>query len=165
MEKETKKYLIIGTTIVVSVGIGVLLWKKYQTASAASGAAADQSNQDELSLLAASLESNAYAGQAGFSNYSPAVIGAGTPKTLAEEVLALEQELGIAPASTSPSAPAPTASGGNAPTPAPAPSHRTPAPAQDGHYIPEDSSEMIRYNHGAPLFEMDGVRGEGVLVS
>lgn len=166
MEKETKKYLIIGTTLVVTVGIAVVLWKKYQTQSAAGAAAADQSNQDELSLLAASLESNAYASQT--SSYSPAVVGASTPKSLADEVLALEQALGIAPTSSPVPAPKmPPSGSGNTPVATPAspalPKQTAPEFPAPAHDIP--TSEMIRYNHGAPLFAMDGVTGEGVLVS
>src|SRR5579859_3390111 len=171
MEKETKKYLIIGTTIVVTVGVGVLLWRKYQTQSASTAAATDQSNQDELSLLAASLESNAYASTTGGSSgFSPQAVGAGTPKSLADEVLALEQALGFAPTTPSSSTAAPTGSGSGTPstTPASSPPSSTGAPtepipvsnpARPAHEV---ISEMLKYHHGSPLFEMDGVQGEGV---
>lgn len=175
MEKETKRYLIIGTTIVVTVGIGVVLWKKYQTSSSASAAASDQSNQDELSLLAASLESNAYASATGGgASYSPQMVGIGAPQSLADEVLSLEQALGFAPttptpAPSSPSTPA--ASGGGNPSPSPAPSPTptpgAPAPVNPSTVVHNEvpTNELIRYNHGSPIFEMDGVTGEGVLVS
>jgi hypothetical protein len=176
MEKETKKYLIIGTALVVSIGIGVVLWKKYQassdTSEAASNAAADQSNQDELALIESSLEANAYAGEAGAQSYSPAVIGTGTPQTLAQEVTALEAALGFGPGvtasptpiPTTPTTPAPTAA--PSPTPAPAvPSPTTPVETGSPITVTTPMAEAIQYEHGAPIFEAEGVPGEGVNVS
>lgn len=169
MEKETKKYLIIGAVLILTVSIGVVLWKKYQTESTASQTPTDQSNQDELALLAASLSSNAYAGQVGGAQpFSASVVGGSVPQSLADEVLALERALGFVPDTptttptpttpTTPTVPAPTAS--PAPTPAPEPETGQPTPR-----FPHPASEVIKYHHGAPLFEMDGVAHEGVIVS
>lgn len=176
MEKETKKYLIIGTVLVISIGIGVVIWKKYQSSSSESSAASDQSNQDELALLSASLEANAYAGQAGAASYSPSVVGTGTPTSLADEVLKLEAALGFGPTPATP----PAATGSPTPSPTTPPTTPpvtppsatgSPAPVADvpiadaNGNIHGGVSEMIRYKHGAPIFEMDGVPGEGVTVS
>jgi hypothetical protein len=101
MEKETKKYLLIGGALIISVSIGVLLWKKYQSSSSSSQAATDQSNQDELALEAAALANNAYAGQAGGAQpFSVATVGGAVPQTLAQEITAIEEALGIAPPAT-----------------------------------------------------------------
>lgn len=170
MEKETKKYLIIGTALVVSIGIGVVIWKKYQTSSTASTAASDQSNQDELALLESSLEANAYAGQAGAASYSPAVVGTSTPTSLADEVTALETALGFGPSTTAANPP-PTATGAPAPTPTPTPTPvatPTPAPAapiESAGTNPVTTADAINYKHGSPIFEMEGVPGEGVNIS
>jgi hypothetical protein len=170
MEKETKKYLIIGTALVVSIGIAVVIWKKYQTSNTASSAASDQSNQDELALLESSLEANAYAGQAGAASYSPAVVGTGTPTSLADEITALETALGFGPPATAAN-PLPTATGAPAPTPTPAPTpvaSPTPAPAapiETAGNNPATVADAIRYQHGSPIFEAEGVPGEGVMLS
>lgn len=164
MEKETKKYLIIGTTIVVVVGIGVFLWKKHQsgdTNAAAAPTGTDQATQDELSLLAATLENNAYAGSdtgTGAPTYAAAAVGAGLPQSLAAEVTALEQALGFAPTPTTPS-PAPpvtpsssgSGSGSTHPTATP--------PAQP-------VAQPIVHSPN-PELEMDGVHHnlDGVLVA
>lgn len=168
MEKETKKYLIIGTALVVSIGIGVVIWKKFQSSNSATAAAADQSNQDELALLSASLESNAYAGQAGATSYSPSVVGTSTPKSLADEVLALESALGFGP----PTTPAPTGTPSTSAPPVPTTPVATGSPTPNPSTHPIDvaghspsMSEMIRYNHGSPLFEAEGVPGEEVRIS
>jgi hypothetical protein len=175
MEKETKKYLIIGTALVVSIGIGVVIWKKYQTSSdsndAANSAAANQSNQDELALLESSLEANAYAGQAGAQSYSPAVIGTGTPETLAQEVTSLEAALGFGPgltttpvpSTTTPTTTTPTTSAPSTTTPT---TPNTPVEASGTPIaIASPAAEAIQYEHGAPMFESEGVPGEGVNVS
>lgn len=168
MEKETKKYLIIGTALVVSIGIGVVLWKKYQTTSTASNAASDQSNQDELALLESSLEANAYAGESGAESYSPAVVGSGTPQTLAEEVTSLENALGFGPPpTTTPTTPTPTTP--TTPiTPAPAPTNPPATPPATGSPTPvpttpeTELANGIQYLHGSPVLQMDGVPGEGI---
>jgi hypothetical protein len=95
MSPETKKYLIYGTFIVVAAGVGVFVWKKYQDSSSASSAAEDQSNQDELALLSSALESNAYAGSGSGGDFTSTVATGTTSQTLAQEILALEQALGI----------------------------------------------------------------------
>lgn len=177
MEKETKKYLIIGAVLILTVSIGVVLWKKYQTGEATNQAASDQSNQDELALLASSLASNAYAGQVGGAQpYSASVVGSSVPQSLSDEVLALERALGFAPPDTTtpvptgatPAAGAPASGAPANPPQAPAQNTGTTGDATHGQptpLVPHPASEMIKFNHGAPLFEMDIVSHEGVTVA
>jgi len=108
MSPETKKYLIYGSGIVVVAAVGVFFYKRTQ-----GSAATDQTStsESELELLAAALQSNQYAAGGGGQSYLPAT-GQSHPPSLADEILALEQALGLAP----PAAPAPT-SGGSATPP------------------------------------------------
>jgi hypothetical protein len=167
MEKETKKYLIIGGVLILTVSVGVVIWKKYQVSSDSSAAATDQANQDALSLEAASLASNAYAGS-GAASYSPQLAGASTPTSLADEVLALERALGFNPSPTPPATSTPPSGSASVPTSGSAPTPPT-APAQTGdgsvHPIVHPAISEIKYHHGAPDFEPEGVMHEGVLVS
>lgn len=160
MEKETKKHLIVGVALVVSIGIGVVVWKKYQSSSSATAAASNQSNQDQLALELAALSANAYAGQSGGAQTfsSPAAVSSGPQQTLSEEVIALENALGFGPAPT-PAPATPTIPTATTPTTPTAPTTTT-TPIMGGSGV----SEMIRYNHGEPLFSMDGVTHEGLLI-
>ena len=164
MEKETKKLLVIGGAIVLAVGIGVILWKKYQSSSVATEAAQTQSSQDELELVAASLANNAYAGQSGGAQpFTPAVTGGHIPQSLADEILAIEKALGLLPEEP----PAPTTPQVTTPPTTPPtetkPSRGSPSIPSPAHHAPP--SEIIRYNHGMPLFEIGDVNNEGALVS
>lgn len=166
MEQETKRHLIIGVAIVVSVSIGLVIWKKYQTSSTASAAASDQSNQDQLALELAALSANAYGGQAGGAqNFSsPAAVGSGVSQSLADEVSAIENALGFGPAAHVPATSTtatPTAPTTPVTTPTPTATN-TPVPSS---LIEGGTSQMIKYNHGQPLFEMDGVTSEGHTVA
>jgi hypothetical protein len=145
---ETKKYLYIGGSIIVAVGVGIYAYRKYQSNTSASEAAANQESQDEQSLD--ELVSAGY----GAGDTSIGEVSASPPginDNFAQEVTSILQAAGLdqvnaatpaAPASlqssSSPSG-TPTPTGGTTVgTPKSSPSSLNPAPP-----IIKDEGEQI----------------------
>ena len=102
MSPETKKHLYLGGGLIAAIVVGIIAYKKIQVNSQASSAAGNQANQDQLAYLE-SMISNPYAQASVGTVDNVGLPAAPATPSITDQLAAIEQAFGLAPAvSTTP---------------------------------------------------------------
>ena len=159
MTAETKKHLMYGGALIVSVVLGIIVYKRYEAGAQSSQAASDQANSDELAYIESLALQNPY-GSSAASGSSIVLPTAPAQSSIADELASLEQAFGLAPQTPSGGGSSPSATAATPPpqkVSAALPTRGVPgAPSEISPVTDERSLRHFILNE-APTMESEGV--------